>query len=77
MSTLTIDLDSETARLVEEAARVAKQPIQEWVRLSISQAAAREVRAAEPLRRVAPLHPNAMVAADDFNNPLEQFEPYA
>lgn len=76
MSTLTIDLDQDSARLVEEAARAANQPVDEWARASICQAAARMVKASSPASRVSPLHPGAMHPAADFNAPLEEFSSY-
>lgn len=74
MSTLTISLDDDAARLVQAAAQSVNQPVEHWVRESICQAAARTVRA-EPARtrRIAPLHPGAMQPTPDFNAPLEEF----
>jgi hypothetical protein len=78
MSTLTINLDDEAARLVQEAAQAADQPVAEWLRINICEAAARTVSSAKSARhRISPLHPGAMQAAPDFNAPLEEFAPYA
>ena len=77
MSTLTIHLDDEAARLVQAAARVVNQPLDHWLRESICEVAERTVKnAATATRRVSPLHPGAMQAAPDFNAPLEEFVPY-
>ncbi len=77
MSTLTIQLDDAAARLVEQAARAAAQPVEHWMRESICQAAAHALAAARPItRRISPLHPGAMDASPDFNAPLEEFTPY-
>ena len=43
MSTLTIQLDDEAARLVEKAAQTVNQPLEHWLRESVCQAAARTV----------------------------------
>jgi hypothetical protein len=40
MSTLTIELDDEAARLVAKAAQAVKQPLEHWLRQSICPAAA-------------------------------------
>ena len=77
MSTLTIDLDDEAARLVREAARAENQSVGEWLRNNISQAVARRATPVKALpRRISPLHPGAMQAAPDFNAPMEEFVPY-
>lgn len=77
MSTLTIKLDDDTARLVEKAAKVVNQPLERWLRESICQAAVRTVNSTEAaIRRTSPLHPGAMQPAADFNAPLEGFAPY-
>jgi uncharacterized protein (DUF1778 family) len=80
MSSLTIDLDDATARLIESAAQVAKQPVRDWVRDSICYAAEQIIKDAAPasasVRRVFPLHPGAMKASSDFNAPLDEFAPY-
>ncbi len=76
MSTLTIDLDEDTTRLVQEAARSVNQPVREWARNSICQAAACAVAVPAPARRISPLHPGAIQPAADFNGPLEEFAPY-
>jgi hypothetical protein len=77
MSTLTIQLDDETARLVREAAQMADQPLESWLREKVSQAAARTGNGTKSsARRVSPLHPGAMQPAPDFNTPLEEFAPY-
>ncbi len=77
MSTLTIQLDDDAARLVAEAAQASKQPVESWLRESICQAAARAVNGAKSaIHRVSPLHPGAMQPAPDFNAPLEEFAPY-
>ena len=77
MSTLTIRLDDQAARLVEQAAQVANQPLEQWLRESICQAATRTVnRAKVDSARISPLHPGAMLPAPDFNAPLEEFAPY-
>ena len=77
MSTLTIELDDDAARLVAKAAQVTNQPLERWLRESICQAAARTVnRAGAAHDRISPLHPGAMEPAPDFNAPLEEFVPY-
>ena len=77
MSTLTIALDDDAAGLVREAAKAENRPLEEWVRQSICQAAARTVGNAKAVsRRISPLHPGAMQPAPDFNAPLEEFAPY-
>lgn len=77
MSTLTIQLDDDAARLVQAAARVVNQPVERWLRESICQMAERTVNGAlGAVRRVAPLHPGAMQPTPDFNEPLEEFAPY-
>ena len=77
MSTLTIQLDDDTARLVREAAEMADQPLELWLREKVCQAAARTVNGAKSaVRRVSPLHPGIMQLAPDFNAPLEEFAPY-
>jgi hypothetical protein len=77
MSTLTIRLDDETARLVEKAAQAADQPLEDWLRENIYQAAAGAVNTGKAAsRRISPLHPGAMQPAPDFNAPLEEFAPY-
>ncbi len=77
MSTVTIDLDDEAARLVQEAAQAADQPVAEWLRNKICEAAARTVGSTRPaLRRISPLHPGAMHTAQDFNARMEEFAPY-
>jgi hypothetical protein len=74
MSTLTISLDDESSRLVQEAARAANQPVSEWARNRICRAAVQTVHNSTPLRRIAPLHPGAIQTTTDFNAPLEEFE---
>jgi len=77
MSTLTIKLDDEAARLVAQAAQTVNQTLEEWVQESLCQAAARAVNVAKPsTRRISPLHPGAMTVAPDFNAPLEEFAAY-
>jgi len=77
VSTLTISLDDETARLVEKAAQVVNQPVEDWLRESIGQAAARAAKTEKAApTRISPLHPGAMQLAPDFNAPLEEFAPY-
>jgi hypothetical protein len=77
MSTLTIQLDDDAARLVAEAAQATNQPLENWVRESICKAAANAVNGAKSVkRRVSPLHPGAMQPAPDFNAPLEEFARY-
>ena len=77
MSTLTIELDDDAARLVERAAQAAHQPLEHWLRESVCQAAERTVKAPSSApRRISPLHPGAMEPAPDFNAPLEEFVPY-
>jgi len=77
MSTLIIQLDDDSARLVREAAQMADQPLEFWLREKVCQAAARAVNGAKSaIPRVSPLHPGAMKAAPDFNAPLEEFAPY-
>jgi len=71
MSTLTIKLDDDAARLVAEAAKAVNQPLEDWLRESIRQAAVHTVNHAKAAhRRVAPLHPGAMQTTPDFNAPL-------
>ena len=78
MSTLTIQLDDAAARLVREAAQMADQPLEFWLREKVCQAAARAVNGEKPaVRRVSPLHPGAMQPAPDFNAPLEEFASYS
>lgn len=77
MSTVTIHLDDDAARLVGAAARAANQPLEHWLREGIRQMAEQTVNrphAAAP--RISPLHPGAMRAAPDFSAPLEEFAPY-
>jgi hypothetical protein len=79
MNTLTIDLDDSAAHLVQQAARAANQPVVEWVRHSICEAAARSMKGVPNdvrANRVSPLHPEALQPAVDFNAPLEEFAPY-
>lgn len=77
MSTLTIQLDDDAARMVREAAQMADQPLESWLRDKVCEAAARTVNGGRPaVRRVSPLHPGAMQAAPDFSAPLEEFAPY-
>ena len=77
MSTLTIKLDDDDARLVEKAAQAAAQPLERWLRESICQAAAHAVNGTKPAQqRISPLHPGAMEPAPDFNAPLEEFGPH-
>ncbi|MCI0538533.1 MAG: hypothetical protein L0Z50_25275 [Verrucomicrobiales bacterium] len=77
MSTLTIQLDDDAARLVAEASQAAKQPLEDWLRDNICRAAALAVNGAKSVaRRVSPLHPGAMQPGLDFNAPLEEFAPY-
>lgn len=77
MSTLTIQLDEDAARLVREAARMVDQPVESWLREKVCQAAASIVNGAkQTVRRVSPLHPGAIQPAPDFNTPLEEFAPY-
>ena len=77
MSTLTIKLDDEAARLVEKAAQEMNQPLEHWLRESICEAAWRTVNRAKAISpRLSPLHPGAMQLSPDFNSPLEEFAPY-
>ena len=77
MSTLTINLDDDVARLVQAAAQAVNQPLEHWLRESICQMAERTVNSTKTAaRRVSPLHPGAMQPAPDFNAPLEEFAPY-
>ena len=77
MSTVTINLDDDVARLAQAAAQAVNQPLEHWVRESICQMAERTVKNTKTVvRRVSPLHPGAMQAAPDFNAPLEEFNPY-
>ena len=77
MSTLTIKLDDDTVRLVEQAAQVVNQPLEHWLRESICQAAARTMNSIHvAIRRISPLHPGAMQPTADFDVPLEEFAPY-
>ncbi len=77
MRTLTIQLDDDAARLVAEAAQVTNQSLENWLRESICEIAARTVNGAKSaVRRVSPLHPGAMQPTPDFNAPLEEFAPY-
>ena len=74
MSTLTINLDDDAARLVQAAAQSVNQPLEHWLRESICQAAAQTVSQSPAVsRRLAPLHPGAMQPTADFNAPLEEF----
>ncbi len=75
MSTLTIDLDDDTARLVQEAARAADQSVAEWLRHKVCEAAAFSRQPSTP-QRISPLHPGAIQAAPDFNAPMEEFAAY-
>jgi hypothetical protein len=77
MSTLTIDLDDDAARLVQEAARAVDQSVTEWLRQKVCEAAAASVKRPAPTPgRISPLHPGAMQAAPDFNAPMEEFAAY-
>ncbi len=76
MSTLTIDLDDDATRLVQEAARAVNQPVRDWARNSICQAAARTVAVTARSRRISPLHPGAIQPAADFNEPMDEFAAY-
>ena len=77
MSTLTINLDDEAARLARAAAKVMNQPLDHWLRDSICQMAERPVNSSKSAtRRVSPLHQGVMQAAPDFNALLEEFTPY-
>lgn len=74
MSTLTIRLDDDAARLVAEAARAVNQPLEDWLRESIRQAAERTVQNSKSGgKRIYPLHPGSMEATPDFNSPLGEF----
>ena len=77
MNTLTITLGEEAAQLVRKAAESVNQPVEDWVRESICKAAARAVNTQEcGTRRIAPLHPDAMNPAHDFNASTEEFQRY-
>lgn len=77
MSKITIELDDAAARTVHEAAQAAQQPVENWVRENICQAARRAVGAGKNGRaRTFPLHPGAMEIMPGFNAPLEEFSPY-
>ena len=77
MSTLTINLDDDTAQLVLAAAQAAKQPLEDWVRESICQMAQRTANHAPTgAGRISPLHPGAMRTTPDFDAPLEEFAQY-
>lgn len=77
MSTLTVTLDDETARLVEKAAQVVNQPVEDWLRESICQAAAEVVNTGKTAScRISPLHPGAMQLAPNFDAPLEESAPF-
>ena len=77
MSTLTIKLDDDAAHLVADAARAANQPLEQWLRENICQAAERTVSGEKArMHRTSPLHPGAMQPAPDFNTSLEEFAPY-
>jgi len=78
MSKITIELNEEAAQTVFEAAQAAHQPVENWARETICQAAARAISAGKNGRpRVFPLHPGAMEIIPGFNDPLEEFSPYA
>lgn len=77
MSTVTISLDDEAARLVQAAARAVNQPLEHWLREGIRRMAEQTVNSAKAAApRISPLHPGAMQPAADFGAPLEEFAPY-
>lgn len=79
VSTFTITVEDDAACLAQEAARLAHQPLEHWLRDNIRQAALRTVAgtpAGRSAPRVAPLHPGAMQPTADFNAALEEFAPY-
>ncbi len=78
MSTLTIAVEDDAVRMAQEAARLAHQPLEHWLRDNIRMAALRalSVTPAGGGQRVAPLHPGAMRPAADFNAPLDEFAPH-
>lgn len=77
MTTITIELDDRSARLIQEAASLANKSVDEWVRDSIFQAAVRTATGAPRTERICGLHPGAIEMAPDFNDPLPEFEPYS
>lgn len=71
---MTVHLDDESARMVAEAALAAKQPLEQWLRENLRQAATRSLSGAKAVEgRISPLHPGAMQPAADFNAPLAEF----
>jgi hypothetical protein len=77
MSTLTIQLDDDAARLVQQAAQLVAQPLEIWSQEKLCPAATGVLTNVKPAgRRVSPLHPDVMRPAPDFNAPLEEFAPY-
>jgi hypothetical protein len=63
--------------LVGKAAQAVGQPLEDWLRENICQAAAGAVNTGKAAsHRISPLHPGAMQPAPDFNAPLEEFAPY-
>lgn len=77
MSKIIIELDDATARTVRDAAQAAQQPVENWAREKICQAArlAAGVRKQGRVRSF-PLHPGAMEIMPGFKDPLEEFSPY-
>ena len=75
MSTLIIELDDASARLVHEAARAASQPVADWLRSRICEAITNRSNHSVP-RRISPLHPGAMRTTHDFDAPIDEFTPY-
>jgi hypothetical protein len=76
VSKLLLNLDEETARMAECAARQANQTLEQWLCANIRAAALSMATTVPPVRRIAPLHPGAMRPSADFNAPLNEFAPY-
>jgi hypothetical protein len=72
MNTLTIQLDEDAARMVEEASKASNQPLEQWLRENICQAATRTMNPAtpSPSQALTPLNP-------DYDPFFEEFAPDA